>query len=226
MNCVMLKILVFLLLFPIIGYARSAPWVGVDLKGRVCEGSDTNGWFGPYDYTNTEDKAKHLHIVEKFHFTPEVENHIKGMSGYLGSDLNYTLMAWPNHTRALLSIIRLEEKLKNHIIKFENPENLLKTPVECYLQRAINFSPEDAASLSLFGFFLKNQNRLTESKKYYERALQIEPDNSKIAYSYGLLLLEMKDYDSALEYAKRAYQNKSAPSGLRNKLKSLGRWRD
>jgi tetratricopeptide (TPR) repeat protein len=226
MGRINLKLLALLTIFPVVGYARSAPWVGVDLRGRVCGGSDTNNWFGPYDYTNSEDKAKHLRIVEKFHFTPDVENHIKGKTGYLGPDLNYTLMAWPNHARALLSIIRLQEKLESKMISFHDPENLLKTPVECYLQRAINFSPEDATSLSLFGFFLKKQNRLTEAKKYYEKALHVQPDNSKIAYSYGLLLFELKEYDNALEYAKRAYLNKKAPPGLRNKLKSLGRWRD
>lgn len=217
------------MLTPATALARSAPWVGVDFKGQQCTGADTNRWYGPYDYTIPDQKA-HLRVVNEHHFTPNVENHIKGQEAPINADLNYTLMAGPNHHPALLSIINLQVKLNKNIIstkRIQDKENfLLATPVECYFQRAINFSPEDAATYSLYGYYLKQTNRLDEAKKFYEKALKLQPQSAKIAYAYGLLLIELKEYDKALENAKLAYQNRQAPPGLRNKLKSLGKWID
>lgn len=207
---------------PLVASARSAPWVGVDFNGLPCDGANTETWYGPYDYVTQKGK---LIIVEQHHFTPNVENHIRGQEGSVPGDLNYTLMASPNHHRALLSIIRLKIKLDKKLITFRDGKTI-SSPVECYLQRAINFSPEDAPTYSLFGYYLKEMNRPEEAKKYYLKALSINPDSEKIAYSYSLLLLELKEYDKAVEYAKRAYQNPQTPPGLRNKLKSLGKWND
>jgi len=204
---------------------NKAPWVGLDFQERPCSGSDGSNWYGPYDYSKPSEKGK-IPIVEEHHFNANVENHIRGQEGYLGGDLNYTLMAIPNHHRALLSIINFQLKLNKKLISFKDNNNLLTTPVECYLQRAIHFSPEDPATYSLYAYYFRKLNKLNESKKFYEKALFLDPESEKLAYSYGLLMLDMKDYDSALKYAKKAYRDKRAPPGLRNKLTSLGKWAD
>ena len=66
-------------------------------------GSLVNG-YGPFDYRTS---AKQLDIVEKYHFTSDVESLKHGKAGYLGTDLDYTLRASPNHHRALMAMVNL-----------------------------------------------------------------------------------------------------------------------
>lgn len=200
--------------------ADIAPWVGNDLKGNRCDGGGQG--FGPFDYTkrNSIDPGS-LIIVETNHFTPNVENLIKGQSSDLDGDLNYTLRAWPNHHRALLSVIRYQLK-----ISLKLTPNALKTPPECYLQRAIKFSPEDAASYSLFGYYLSKLKEFDIAKKYYDKAMAIEPENAKIAYSYSLMLIDMKHYEEAAKLAKIAYRQKNTPKTLKLMLEKIGAWQE
>lgn len=208
-------------------FAKSAPWVGVDLNGLNCEGRGQG--FGPFDYTSLADKnttpggdsKNALTLVEIAHFTPEVEGLIRGHNGTVQSDLDYTLRAWPNHHRALLSVIRYQLEVRNKLRSGQ-----LLTPVECYLKRAISFSPKDAVTYSLYGHYLRKVGHLDDAVKYYEKALELEPENAKFAYSFGLLLIDLKRYEEAAKYAKIAYQHKQTPKGLKQKLEKLGVWNE
>ncbi len=199
--------------------AAEAPWVGVDLKNLPCNGGAQG--YGPFDYTNPEHQS-YIPIVEEHHFNSNVENHIKGQEGNIVGDIDYTLRAIPNHHRALISMIRYQLKINSHLI---TDSHLISKP-ECYLQRAINFSPKDAATLSLYAHYLKELNFFEKAYKLYKGALNISPNNAKIAYSFSLMLIDLKQYEDALRYAKIAYQYKNTPSGLKNKLKKLGLWND
>jgi hypothetical protein len=68
--------------------------------------------YGPFDY-RTDRTGTTLSIVEDNHFTPAVEQLISGITGSLGAELDYTLRAFPNHHRALLSLVRLGKRLKS-----------------------------------------------------------------------------------------------------------------
>lgn len=200
--------------------ARSAPWVGGDLNGLRCDGGGQG--FGPFDYLSTEDKATNLEIVEKNHFLPVVENLIHGMTSTTPEgDLNYTLRAWPNHHRALLSIIKYQFNIKDKLMPGK-----LTTPPECYLQRAIHFSPNDTVTYSLYAYYLRKMGLLDKAFSMYEKVMQMEPKNPKFAYSFSLLLIDMKKYDQALENAKIAYASPKTPIGLKRKLEKLGVWKD
>jgi len=212
-------LVLILLLFSNHLYAAKAPWVGVDLKGVTCTGEGQG--YGPFDYTNAKERHN-IPIVEIHHFTPNVENHIKGQEGYITGDLDYTLRAVPNHHKALLSVIRYQLKLNKKLLAENRP---LMTPVECYLQRAIHFSSNDAASISLYAYYLKEINQPEKAADHYQKAINISPNNAKILYSYSLLLIDLKQYDKALEYAKKAYANGKPPEGLKNKLIKLGVWK-
>ena len=198
----------------------AAPWVGIDLKGLPCNGRHQG--VGPFDYIKTNHSE--FKIVEEYHFTEVVENLISGQSGYLVGDLFYTLGAVPNHHRALFSLIRYQLNLNNHLSN-KNSNTQLPTPVECVFFRAMKFSPTDAGTLSLFAYYLRNISQLEKASKYYLAAIEIDPENSKIHYSYSLLLIEMKDYDNALIYAKKAYQLGKPPKSLKQKLEKLGIWK-
>ncbi len=199
--------------------ARSkAVWVGANLNGLPCTGEAPGYGYGPYDYIDSGDQKK-IPVVEIFHFTKDVELLVKGKSGTVPSDLDYTLRSIPNHHRALLSVIRYQVRLLNKLAT----KKLLNSP-ECYLQRAINYSPKDAALYAIYGYYLTKINRLQAASKKYEEALKISPDNSKFEYSYSLLLIKLKKYKKALEYAQKAYKHGKPPKGLKNKLKRLGVW--
>lgn len=201
---------------------RPAPWVGTSLDGKTTCTYDMQP-YGPHDYTQRAliDPYR-LTVVEKRHFTPTVENLVGGeTSSTPDGDLLYTLNAWPNHPRALLSMIRYQLKIRDKLVK-----DKLTLPPECYLQRAINFSPADYISYSLFGYYLHKVGYPEKAVKSYEKALELSNNNAKIAYSFSLLLIDLKRYDEASAYAKIAYQKPGAPLGLKQKLQKLGVWKD
>jgi tetratricopeptide (TPR) repeat protein len=198
---------------------NAAPWVGSSLKDAPCMGNEQG--FGPFDYTRRASiDPYNLTIVEHEHFTRDVENLVRDhTSSTPEGDLAYTLTAWPNHHRALLSIIRFQVLIQKKLVRGQ-----LITPPECYLQRAIHFSPHDAASYSLYAYYLGKMQRFQDAVKMYEKALTVAPENAKIAYSFSLLLIDLKRYEEAVKYANIAYQDKHAPSGLKQKLEKLGVW--
>lgn len=216
-----LKLLLFVMLMTFSAqiWATAAPWVGSTLNDLPCNGGGQA--FGPYDYTlRGSIDPYNLNIVEGAHLTPDVENLIRGRTSTTPEhDLNYTLRAWPNHHRALLSIIRYQLKIKDKLMPGK-----LETPPECYLQRAIHFSPNDAASYSLFGYYLSKMGQPDRADKMYQKALELNPKSAKSAYSYSLLLIELKRYDEAVKFAKIAYQYGKPPKGLKNKLIKLNLW--
>lgn len=220
---------IFFLLFfvlPELVQANTAPWVGTSLNEIQCDGGGQG--FGPFDYTRRNSLPHEISLVEGAHFTPDVENLIKGKtSATPEGDLNYTLRAWPNHHRALLSIIKYQLKINSKLqLKWDRSVDKLTTPPECYLQRAIHFSPKDAVSYSLYGYYLKKVGHLEDAIKYYEKALEIAPENAKFAYSFSLLLIDLKRYEDAVKYAKIAYHKGKTPDKLKQKLKKLGVWNE
>ena len=206
---------------------KSAPWVGASLAGVRCSGSGQG--FGPFDYTSRGgENAKNLEIVEAHHFTPAVENLVGGAdSGGIVGDLDYTLRAWPNHHRALLSLIKYQINMDSKAnIDSKAAKSKLPTPPECYLQRAIQYSPSDIVPYSLYGYFLRKIGHIEDAVKFYEKAMALDPENEKVAYSYSLVLIDLKHYDEAVKFAKIAYHHGKAPKGLKEMLIKLGVWKD
>lgn len=216
-----LSLLLSLVLLPISAFAYNphAPSVGADFSGLACQ--QLAKGYGPYDYTKPDERPK-IPIVEQYHFTPNVENLVRGESGYIEGDLDYTLRAVPNHHRALLSLIRLQLKVNSKLARLHAP---FPVPVECYLQRAINYSPRDAGSMSLYAYYLKENKQYEKAASVYETALSISPNNAKVEYSYASVLIDLKQYDKALEHAKKAYSLGNPPKGLKNRLIKLGVWK-
>lgn len=224
--CVVAALAFYLITSISLASPRNAPWVGTDFEGLNCKGVEQG--FGPYDYTSAQDRNyrpgggdTNQELVEGAHFRPESENLIKARFGSFLGDYQYTLMAFPNHHRALLSLVRFDLEVRNKIRKPEPKE----TEVECWFQRGINFSPNDWVTYSIYGHYLRKIGQYEKAKSAYEAALKIKPDESKLEYSYGLLLTEMKLYEQAVEHAKKAYELGKPPKGLRDKLTKLGVWK-
>lgn len=187
-----------------------------ELGPAVC-GSLQNT-FGPFDYRTNKDK---LPIVERFHFTPDVENLRKGAStDRIGGDISYTLRAFPNHTRALLAMSRLAQREKTN-----RPRGSTYT-VDCWFERAIRFRPEDADVRMTHGIYLAQTGRKGEAAKMLESAASLGASGANFHYNMGLIYADIGRYDEALAHAHKAYSMGFPLPGLKNKLQRAGKWRD
>ena len=200
--------IVFFLAPPVAIAAQKLPYCG-ELKNA----------YGPFDYMERYSLKSNLDIVETYHFTSDVENLIRGnTSSTPAGDLDYTLRAWPNHHRALVSLFKYSIREKSTQISG------LKWPVECYFDRAIRMNAKDAQVRSIYSAFLSHHNRNREALEQLEVAANLEPDNATILYNLGLLYFKQKNYEKARHYAKQAYALDFPLSGLKNKLIRAGKW--
>ena len=58
------------------------------------------------------------------------------------------------------------------------------------------------------------------------KADKLMPGDANVAYNLGLIYVDLKDYENAREYAKRAYDGGFPLPGLRQKLVQAGQWRE
>ncbi len=191
--------------------------VAIAQTGESECGPLANG-YGPYDYRTS--KGQILNTVEPFHFTINVEMLIKADTGYLGADIDYTLRAFPNHHRALMSVMRYGEKTKS-----AKPPHMRYT-VACYFDRAIRFRPDDAISRMIYSIYLAKNNRTPEAIQQLDIAASGAEgkENPFTHYNLGLNYLEMKEYEKSLAQAHKAYALGFIQTALKDKLKEAGKW--
>lgn len=181
--------------------------------------------FGPYDYRPEKHKSaeeyKHIRaLVEDAHFTPVVEQLIRGNRGYLGGDIGYTLASLPNHHRALVAVMRYGEKMKS-----DTPKDL-RYSVECYFFRAVRFAPDDAIVRMLYATYLDKRGRQSDAIRQLEVATELAGDNGFTHYNVGLVYLEIGRPELALVQAHRAAAAGFGGQDLKSKLQALGKWQD
>ena len=179
-------------------------------------GSLENG-YGPLDYRT---EPKRLQLVESAHFTSNVENLIKGNSGALGKELDYTLRAIPNHHRALVSVMNFGEKTRS-----PKPYGL-SYDIECYFERALRFRPDDNTARMLYATFLVRNNRSAEATGQLETATAQAGDNAFTHYNIGRIYFDMKNHERALTQAHKAYALGFGLPILRDQLIAKGAWKD
>ncbi len=178
-------------------------------------GSLQNG-YGPFDYLTQKEK---LPIVEQYHFTPEVEMLVRGRtSTSIGADLHYTLMAFPNHHRALQAMVRLGARL-------HTPQPVgAAFSVECYFDRALRFRVHDTTARLLFANYLFQNQRNKEALGQMEVASADAGDNPFTHYNMGLMYLEHQTFEQARAHAHKAYELGFTQPDLREQLERLGYW--
>lgn len=77
---------------------------------------------------------------------------------------------------------------------------------ETLMRRVIALDPDNANAYNSLGYTYVEQDRnLDEARGLLERALDLEPDNPYILDSVGWYLFRIKDYQGALEYLRRSY---------------------
>ena len=152
----------------VINTERSAPWVGTTVWGLKCQGSRVP--YGPYDFTNREHIKGKLFIVEEYHLTERILNLQQDTTTSAINDIQYTLMCFPNHHIALEAAYRYRMLHQ----KDWKPSAGSATPVECHLQRAINFSPEDPVPYMMLGKLLFFRS-LDAGRQNLEREAEVTP---------------------------------------------------
>lgn len=177
--------------------------------------------YGPFDYRDPTKKAN-LQLVEKFHFTPDVETLTKDDKRELAGNLDYTLRAFPNHHRALMSLINFAAKKG----KLNSKLNGNQYAVECYLIRAEAFRPDDATVKAIHGFYLLKRGQPHNAIAKLEATKALSNDDPNIYYNLGLAYVALKQYDKALVNAHRAYALGFPLPGLKNLLVKAGAWHE
>lgn len=204
--------------------------LGIWLNCARAAGDDENfcgpldNAFGPFDYINPAHRAanygRNLSMVERFHFTRDVETLRRGnTSVHPGDDIDYTLRAWPNHHRALVSMGSL---VKRH---FPKRAPGLEMTADCYFDRAIRMSPNDAMAYALYATFHAWMKRKQLTIASAERAYEIGPDNKNVNYSIGVAYADIGENDKALFHARKAAELGHNATGLKNRLRKLGVWK-
>lgn len=173
--------------------------------------------YGPFDFYVDRDK---LPIVESNHFNAGVEFFRKRMTGPFGGDIDYTLRAFPNHPRALAAMVRLGE-----LEKADRPQGANYT-VQCYLERAIRFRPNDASARLMIASYLIKHGREADADGHLGIAVANAGDNGNIHYNIGLVFYRLKRFDEALFHAHTAYRLGFDLPGLKNLLVSAGHWKE
>ncbi len=215
-----------------IGLFLAAAPAFAQVDANVCGPLEGNH-YGPYDYrpdhfvAKPGDQESHSYkrfLVDSAHFTSRVENLIGAQSGGQigppGGDLNYTLRAFPNHHRALMSVMRYGEKTKS-----DKPIGLSMV-VECYFERAARFKPDDTIVKMLYATYMIKRNRLPEAAAQLERATVLAKDSPFTHYNIGLVYFDMKNYGRALAQAHEAMALGFPGTELRDLLKGVNQWQE
>ena len=198
-------------------FALFAKLARAEVSAELCGPISLPMQFGPYDYRTDKDK---LTIVEVAHFTAQVEALLRGQSSAsFAGDINYTLQRFPNHHRALVSVMRMVDR------KMLAVHELPRLP-ECYFERALRWRKDDVVARMLYAKFLADQNRKHEAIHQLEITERYAADNPLTHRNLGRLLIEMREYPSALAQAYKLLKLDPADTSLRESLTLVGQWRE
>ena len=162
-----------------------------------------------------------LKLVEDAHFTPMVELLKRGQSSVMpGPDISFILRVYPNHHRALIAMIALGEKEKS------TQPNGATYPVECWLNRALRFSPDDHIVRMIHAQFLIKEERGGEAEQQLVYVANHADENAFTHNNIGLLYLKLKNFEQSLFHAHKAQALGLAIPALMAQLKKEGQWVD
>lgn len=196
------------------------------------------GQYGPYDYYDSSEWPKDaLTRVEKAHFGPKTMDLARrGDWCFYWGDLDYTLRAFPNHPRALMTMaeylqhrqpcvrhLKSSTTLQDVVADMEGNEWEERT-ADFYFKKAIEFRPQYAATHVVYGRYLTQVGRLDEAVQQCLAAEKLDPKSADAQYQLGLLYLQKNDLTKAKGYAEKAYKLGATSPELRDKLVEAGAW--
>ena len=196
-------------------------------QGIGCGGLANN--YGPYDYRQYKDmpeidpvtkQMSPLQMVEGAHFIDTCEALVKCKRGSIGSDIDYTLRAFPNHHRALIAMMLYGERTKR-----DQPPEALFT-VDCYFKRALTWKADDVIVRLIYAGYLNGKGKTAAAKEQLEAAnkLTASGNNAFSVYNVGMVALDLNEVDLAVDAARRAYGAGMTHPILRQRLMAINRW--
>ena len=115
--------------------------------------------------------------VEQHHFNEDTENLTRGMTtSAVGGDIDFLVALFAQSHRGLAALVRLAIRDKT-----PQPRGVFIS-VECYLQRALEFTPADAEVMKIYGAYLSRPGEMTMLARF-QQAEKIAPDDPVIAYN-------------------------------------------
>ena len=196
-----------------------APLALAQTGEAVC-GNPFKSWFGPFDYRTAPKGA--LENVETNHFTPQVEQMIRGVTTGvtdMGKDVAYVLGVFPNHPRALITMMRLGEKDRN-----DQPRGADRS-IECYFDRAVRYARDDTVARLLYAMWLRKKGRTEDSlaQTRFAEGVAVK-ENPLTHYNIGMSYFELGQYDQAAAAALRARDLGLDRPELIDRLKGVKKW--
>jgi hypothetical protein len=172
--------------------------------------------YGPYDYRTN--KAE-LNVVERFHFTTEVEQLIRGKTGPISGDLDHALHAFPNHHRPLWALMGYGERLKT----FPAPNTTYN--IECNFFRADCFRHDDTTVRTLCAVLLGHRGRLSDELRQLDIASTAAGENSLTHYNLDVSALD-RTFNAARQHAQSGLERGLPKSRLWERLAAAGQLAD
>lgn len=194
-------------------------------QGMGCGGLANN--YGPYDYREYKEVPQidpvtkvmsPLQMVEGAHFIDTCEALVKCKRGTIGSDIDYTLRAFPNHHRALVAMMLYGQRTNR-----DQPPDALYT-VDCYFKRALAWKSDDVIVRLLYAGYLNGKGKPAPAKEQLEAASKLTGDNAFSVYNVGMVALDLNQVDMAVDAARRAYGAGMTHPVLRQRLIAINRW--
>lgn len=175
--------------------------------------------------------VKHMYLVEKAHFTPEVTRFALRGTGdraeftYLGID--YLLRHFPNDPRGLRLMGIYTHKLKtgNKTAWRQITQLDRYQPLECYFSAARRFAPDDHNVANALGIYLNYVGDHKKAIAAFKEVVKAVPDSASAHYNLALSYYSAKRYQDSLASAKRAYQLGYKKTDLKVRLKRKGVWK-
>lgn len=201
----------------VVAFCHVEPALG-QTSEAMC-GNPFQSWFGPFDYRSAPRGA--LNNVETHHFTPQVEQLVRGVTtgpADMGKDVAYVLGVFPNHHRALLTMMRMAEKDGNDQPRAAN------RPVECWFYRALLYAKDDTVARLMYALWLRKKGRVEESLAHTRAAEESAKDNPLTHYNVGVSYFELGKYEEAAAAARRAQELGVTQQDLINRLKGVNKW--
>jgi tetratricopeptide (TPR) repeat protein len=195
--------------------------VAIAQTGNQNCGNPFVNHYGPHDFRNTTPASRKL--VEEFHFTIGIETLTRPKNTVfheMAQDVEYTLGVFPNHPRALNTMVRLSERWKR------DPPPGTKFSVECWFDRAVRFRPDDTVVRSLYAQWLYKRQRKDQAVRQLKIAQEHARENALSQYNIGLVAFEVGDFDLALQLAHEARRLGFPREDLATLLKKVNRWVD
>ena len=212
--------------------------IGTAVRAGELDCGVLQNWqdFGPYDYRDPfnlvptgADPMGRLKRVENSHFQPELKAftitgiRLKQASvEHVTANFAYTLRVFPNHPEALHLMSRLERLAGGKLPQVGITPFTPRISADCFFDRALRFRPEDAQVHYMLAIHLHDRGRLGQAKESFLMAEGLGLSTPNFLYNFGLLLTDLKEWEAARDYARKAYAGGYALDGLRRRLTAAG----